>query len=533
MHLHRNAKISRFLWIFLVLAGGSLAPPVLAQHTDLFIGHSPPPDAPESEGCPTQEPLRLFIADNEAVGGDIPPGGGEPADPGVAIELAHIAFGDNLAAPARGGFVFGLNDPGLNYIDTSDPCHGMSTDFTGGQFFETFMERIQFVDGVNFAMTQAVTPILNEDGTNWKVGDSANGGHIHPFFLAHRPGAYLAEFQMTASIVFTPSEEFTLSFKTSPECFAATPVDLTGVFNADVVDSDLSDSPSSFDGAGHYWLLDGLYGTDRGIPADGTLDLFQLQGLTGSNLNCLFDDGSLTSAATIDLVGQGIEGSYLSAELLIGASGDFECLTGETCETLVVRMVYDTGSEQVVNIRRLPLPAGFDPVYVPVNNWRVSGATIPRLSVGPSGSREGGGFERSDGSGIDMTLPPFDSFYLQRVTFPLDQTRMLESIEIDDYTDTGRIALFAVTLLAEEECGALELCGDVNANSVVNIFDIFCVLSCIEGSPSSSCDDAGCELTDLEPCGGNGTLNIFDVFAILNGVNCQGSGDPECCCSAP
>ncbi len=84
-----------------------------------------------------------------------------------------------------------------------------------------------------------------------------------------------------------------------------------------------------------------------------------------------------------------------------------------------------------------------------------------------------------------------------------------------------------------DECEGPAKCGDVNADTAVNLFDIFCLLSCIEGSPSSSCGNPGCQFTDLQPCGGDGVRNLFDVFAILEGVACAGSGDPQCCCDPP
>ncbi len=495
----------------ILVIGLLLACRVSAQHTDIFIGHSPPhPDPPGGVECPTLDPLKLFLADNAAVGGQIPPGGGDPANPGAVIELNPVAFSSNLADPARGGFVCARNDPGFNFIGVDNPCHGMSTAFTGGQFFETFLERILLDDGVNFAMTQNVTPILLENGTEWMFGDSNDGGHQHPFFLVHRPGQYLGEFRVSASIVFSPSDSFTLRFTTNPECFVARPVDMSGIFNADVVDSDLEDSPVAFDGADHYWLLNDLYGTDRGISVDGVLDVFQLggpdgSGLIESNLNCLFDDGSHTSAAALDLNALGIGGSYLSAEFLVGATGDFTCVSGQACEKLVVRMGYDAGADQVVNFRRLALPASFDPIYVPLNDWHVPDNPPPLLAVGPSGRREGGGFVRSDGSGVDEVPDPVETFYFQRVTFPLDTLRALQLIEVDDYTDAGNVGIFAITLIEGVRCCD----GDFDDNGFVDLLDYGDLSYCAD-LESPVIEDPDCAVFD---CNRNDDVDLLDFGA--------------------
>jgi hypothetical protein len=86
-----------------------------------------------------------------------------------------------------------------------------------------------------------------------------------------------------------------------------------------------------------------------------------------------------------------------------------------------------------------------------------------------------------------------------------------------------------------DECEGPALCGDVNASGTTNIFDVFCILDCIgdPDNPGPNCEDPGCQFADLDPCGGNGVIAIFDIFAVMEGIDCQFSGDPNCCCNAP
>ena len=86
-----------------------------------------------------------------------------------------------------------------------------------------------------------------------------------------------------------------------------------------------------------------------------------------------------------------------------------------------------------------------------------------------------------------------------------------------------------------DECEGPELCGDISANGVVNVFDALCLLSCIEDpeNPSFNCEGPGCTFADVDPCGGNGVLSVFDIFAILAGVDCMWTEDPYCCCTPP
>jgi hypothetical protein len=64
--------------------------------------------------------------------------------------------------------------------------------------------------------------------------------------------------------------------------------------------------------------------------------------------------------------------------------------------------------------------------------------------------------------------------------------------------------------------------GDVNCDGVLSLFDIFCILDLIGGTPTACCPSNA----DLEPCAGNGVLSLLDVFALLDVI---GGIDP--CCS--
>ncbi len=63
--------------------------------------------------------------------------------------------------------------------------------------------------------------------------------------------------------------------------------------------------------------------------------------------------------------------------------------------------------------------------------------------------------------------------------------------------------------------------GDVNANGLVNLFDLFCVLDGFSG------DFSNCPLvaSDVQPCAGNAVINLFDLFAVLDAF----TGVDPCC----
>jgi hypothetical protein len=65
--------------------------------------------------------------------------------------------------------------------------------------------------------------------------------------------------------------------------------------------------------------------------------------------------------------------------------------------------------------------------------------------------------------------------------------------------------------------------GDVNGDGVKSLFDIFCILDLIGGSPvAPECNALN---ADIEPCAGNGVLSLLDVLAVLNAI---GGADPCC-----
>jgi hypothetical protein len=346
----------------------------------------------------------------------------------------------------------------------------MTTAFTGGQSFTVSLTRTYWPDGVNFGIADPFgAVVLREDGASFPFG-TESVSHVHPFWLARRGGTYHAGLAFSSSF-FATSEPFSTSFVTSPACVAAVPIDLSSVFNADVVDSSTADAPTPFDAAGRSWVLHGHLGAPAGLPADGVLDVFQLGGLNGARLagsspNCLFDNGTLSSAATIDLVAQGSDGSYESLEMLLGSAGTFT-----NADRLVVRVRYASGVDQVVNVRR----AASNPAFFPLLDWNVTTAPLPLLSVGVSGTRDGGGFQRSLGSALDM--PGGSNQYFQRVTFPVDVTRTLTQILIDDYTGAGRVGVFAISAIAADLCRS----GDANGDGVFSRGDLPDLAACLTG----------------------------------------------------
>lgn len=464
------------------------------QHQDLFVGHSPPHpivDPAPGNPCPTLSPRKLFLADNAAVGGAIPPNGGLPADMGQPIELSRVSVTAPLGRPEFGGFVWAANQPGFNFIDPANLCHGMSTAAAGGSFVVR-LERWFFPDGVNFALADAFgVPVLRENGNTWTFGNSSDGGHVHPFFLAYRPGSYVAEFRLTSDR-FPASDRFSLSYSTGRVCGFPKPLDISSLFNADVVDSDGADVPVSFDGAGRFWLLNGHYGTDRGLPRDGMLEAFQLGGpdgidLLGANPNCLLDDGTRTTESDLDLAVGGQNGRFLSMELLIAAAGATSAYTSG--DRLVVTLSYDSGNDQVVNVRQ----AVSSPLFLPIRDWRNTASPVPLLSVGRTGTRDGGGFVRSTGSGTDAGINPPDAFYFSRVPFPLDPTRELRRIRFGDYSGRGRLGVFAVTVIAQERCRDMDADEDGDVDGV----DYADFWSCFEG-PDVAYTDPDCAVFDTD-----------------------------------
>jgi len=71
--------------------------------------------------------------------------------------------------------------------------------------------------------------------------------------------------------------------------------------------------------------------------------------------------------------------------------------------------------------------------------------------------------------------------------------------------------------------------GDVDFNTTVNLFDLFCMLDGFGGKFGVRDPDCTFDRLDIEPCGGNSSLNLFDLFAILDSF----SGIDPCCAPQP
>lgn len=453
--------------LFLLTAALPTGIPAVA-HQGVVVGHSPA-SADGKPPCPTVDPLKMFLLPDPRIGGPIAADANWPGHPGQATIMTRLATNALLARPEFGGFGYVADTPGLDYVDAGNKCHAMTTAHTGGMPFTTSMQRIAAPAEAHFAMADPFGVVrFFEDGDTWMFGSQA-AGHSHPFWLMRRAGRYAASYRIISNF-FDESDEFSLVFEGGPDCFRALPLDLSTIFNADVVDSDLADMPISFDGAGQSWVLNGLYGTARGLPGDGRLDAFQLggpggAGLLGDGLNCLFDGGTHSSQATVDLVATNQSGFFESMELLLGAAGTFT-----SSDVLTVRVAYASGMDQEVTVKR----AAASPNYFPLLDWRIEADPIPHLSIGPGGDRQGGGFVRSTGSGIDNLAG--ESIYFRRVTFPVDVNRAAVSITFDDYTGAGRIGVFAVTAFAQREPNA-----DYDDDGAVGLNDYALLSVCLNG----------------------------------------------------
>lgn len=474
--------------------GGALA------HNGLTVAHSPPAAHPvPGDPCASDDPLALFLLADPLIGGPIVDGTRQPAEDTDVALLAHVAISGVLARPEFGGYVYSGDIPGLHFADATNPCHAVTTAFTGGTPFKVFLHRSGFPSAAQMGIVNEFgARLLAADGAEYEFGNQT-GAHFHPVWLLRRAGVYAGEFQLTSD-VFADSPPFSLRFGTTA-CWEAVPVDLSAVYNADVVDSGAGDTPLTFDGSGKSWLLSGVYGAARGLPADGVLDVFELggpqgAGLAGSSANCLFDDGVRTSAAILDLTTDKLADQYESVELLVAASGTFT-----SSHQLVVRLGYATGATQVVNLRR----AAVAPQFFPLLDWRIAGAPFPELAVGRAGDASGGGFVRSTGTAVDDSVVPSDSMYFTRVTFPVDPLRELRTITFDDYTGAGRVGVFAVTLIR-----IVAYAADLNGDGLVGLPDAAIMSDCA-GDPYRPIANQACRRGDVE-CDDDIDLRDFASF---------------------
>lgn len=469
-------------------------------HNGLTVAHSPPAAQPiPGDPCASDDPLALFLLADPLIGGPIVDGTRQPAEDTDAAMLAHVAISGALARPEFGGYVYSGDIPGLHFADATNLCHAVTTAFTGGMPFKVNLFRSWFPSAAQMGIVNEFgARLLAVDGAAYEFGNQ-NGAHFHPVWLLRRAGVYAGEFQLTSDF-FVASAPFSLRFGSS-KCWEAFPVDLSAVFNADVVDSGAGDTPLTFDGSGKSWLLNGVYQTAQGLPVSGSLDVFQLggtqgSGLTGSNANCLFDDGTRTTAAVIDLMTAQLADHYESVELLVAASGTFT-----SAHQLVVRLGYATGAAQVVNLRR----AAVAPQFFPLLDWRIAGAPFPELAMGRAGDASGGGFVRSTGTAVDLSVVPADSMYFTRVTFPVDPLRDLRTITFDDYTGAGRVGVFAVTLIR-----AVAYDADFNGDGLVGLPDAAMILACA-GDPYQPIANQACRRGDVE-CDDDIDLRDFASF---------------------
>jgi|GEM_PF-2443192 len=305
--------------------------------------------------------------------------------------------------------------------------------------FEIRTERVEYSDPADFSYYSVFgEPLMVYDGDDAFFGDEGDA-HFHPAFMMRRPGQKTITYRLTSNVAFEDSDPVTVFFTSIPGHSEIIPLNMSGLFNADLVDSDNTDTPVSFDGAGNSWLLDGQYGSDAGLPADGFLNEFQLGGpdgslLAGANANALFDNGTLSSAGVIDLVANGQDDQYLSVELLIAASGSFT-----SSDSLDITLQYADATNQAVAIKRLAQNVWLD--YRMLADWQQPAVRTPVMAVGQNGGAANG-FARSTGTAVDAAAG--ENFYLFRATTPADDTKTLNSISIADYTGNGNVAVFAV-----------------------------------------------------------------------------------------
>jgi len=419
MNLPRSTVI--LVSITLGLASGALG-----QLVNHIVPGAQGPDLP---------PTKLFTAGylNSASGH------GPGIAPGTISPLVRIPLISSYAQPRYGGYSFatsGYTDLGVDYAAAP---YNLDINLLPGpptNFYVAFKRLAYSLPGEFSIYNPYGSPQMTEDGDEYVFGDSGSG-HVHPLWLLRRPGLVRWDLQFTSD-QWIASDPYSFYFTSVPGRGTLVPLNMSGVFNADVVDSDLNDAPISFDNNGHYWVLNGLYGTTSGLPTSGQLDGFQLggptgSGLSGSNYNCLFDNGTLSLAATLDLQATGQADQYLSIEFLVGGAGSFT-----TSDTISVTLTYTDGTTKTIAVRQGS--ATYTP-YWPIDTWQQTATPRPWTAVGLTGDRSAG-FARSTGSAIDMAAG--DSFFFFRACSPVDSTRTLKSIAFADYPGSNRVGIFAI-----------------------------------------------------------------------------------------
>lgn len=411
-----------FSTLFLIASASALA-----QSPDhLVVGVNPP-------GGP---PLKLFT-DASLIGAS---GHGPSVAPGAIIPILRISLASSYAQPRFGGYSFstsGFSDLGLDYA--ASPYNLDISQLPGPPAdFSVRFRRLLYSRPAEFSVyTPTGLPRMLEDNDEYAFGTSTNGGHVHPLWFLRRPGLTRWDMRITSD-QWLPSDDYTYYFTSVPGRGSLVPLNMSSIFNADVVDSDGADSPTPFDASGNAWVLNGNYGTAAGLPTNGQLDGFQLAGsgaagLLGSANNALVDNGALSTAATLDLQATGQADQFLGLEFLVAGAGTFT-----TGDILNVTLTYTDNTTRTVAIRQgtsdwLP--------YRPIDNWQQTATPRPWTAVGASGDR-GTGFVRSTGAAIDTAASA--AFFFFRACTPADATRILKSIAFADYTGSNRIGVFAI-----------------------------------------------------------------------------------------
>jgi hypothetical protein len=413
--------------IILCLPVLSLSAASFAQNPDhIVVGEHPPGGMP----------LKLFTS-GTLVGAS---GHGPSAPPGAIFPVVRVPLTSLYSQPRYGGYsssTTGYSDIGFDYA--AAPYHlALSKLDPSPPDFVVRLKRLGYSRPADFAMYNPYgTPKMVEDGDEYQFGDAFDGGHVHPLMLMRRPGLVRWDMQFTSD-AWTASDPYFYYFTSVPGRAAIVPIDISSLFNADVVDSDPDDTPTSFDGGGHCWVLNGLYDTAAGLPADGQLAGFQLggpeaSGLLESNHNVLFDDGSLSLAATLDLAIAGQADNYLSIEFLLAGAGAFS-----SSDVINVTLTYADDSTKSVQIKQ---GSASYLSYRMIDDWQQTVEPRPWLAVGRSGDRTAG-FARGTGSGIDTAAG--ESTYLFRATTQVDCARTLRRIFFGDYNGANRVGVFAV-----------------------------------------------------------------------------------------